>query len=41
VSAHSIGDARTKAMHAGYQAFLPKPLRPAELVATINTLIAG
>lgn len=39
VSAHSLGEARSHALSAGYQAFLPKPLRPSELVATISTLI--
>ncbi len=38
VSAHSIGDARLHAMRAGYQAFMPKPLEPAELVATLASL---
>jgi signal transduction histidine kinase len=39
VSAHSLGDARLRASNAGYQAFLAKPLRPAELVATISNLV--
>ncbi|MFO7561055.1 MAG: hybrid sensor histidine kinase/response regulator [Enhygromyxa sp.] len=41
VSAHSRGDVQTDAIHAGYQAFLAKPLRPAELVATVSSLIDG
>lgn len=39
VSAHSLRDAQNNALSAGYQAFLPKPLRPSELVATITNLI--
>src|SRR5690606_22735782 len=40
VSAHSIGEAQSHALRAGYQAFLPKPLRRAELVAMVTNLIA-
>lgn len=38
VSAHSLGDARGHALSAGYQAFLAKPLKPADLIATVERL---
>lgn len=38
VSAHNIGDARLHALRAGYQAFLSKPMNPAELVAIVASL---
>jgi signal transduction histidine kinase/ActR/RegA family two-component response regulator len=38
ISAHSIGSARVHALRAGYQAFVSKPMKPAELVALIASL---
>jgi signal transduction histidine kinase/ActR/RegA family two-component response regulator len=40
VSAYSLGDARGHALRAGYQAFLAKPLRPAQLLATVSDVVA-
>jgi signal transduction histidine kinase/CheY-like chemotaxis protein len=40
VSAHGVGEARTRALQAGFQAFLGKPVQPAELVASVASLAA-
>jgi CheY-like chemotaxis protein len=38
LTAHASADDRTRAMRAGYQAHIAKPVEPGELVATIQSL---
>jgi CheY-like chemotaxis protein len=38
LTAHASADDRTRALRAGFQAHIPKPVEPLELVATIKSL---